>query len=91
MYIYIFSLLLMVHTSIPMVVTCIDSTPGTNGFDFTLMSVLIVDEYGKEFPLVHCTTNRENQIFYFRAVKRRNGVVTPAYKIYALAEDFYTA
>ena len=30
-------------------VICIDSTHGTNGYDFTLISVLIVDEYGKDF------------------------------------------
>ena len=28
-------------------VVCIDSTHGTNGYDFTLISVLIVDEYGE--------------------------------------------
>ena len=30
-------------------VLCVDSTHGTNGYDFTLITVLVVDEYGEGF------------------------------------------
>ena len=75
-------------------VICIDSTHGTNGYDITLISVLIVDEYGEGFPVAWCISNREDQILlmnFFCALKRRIGVVSPAYIMSDLAEQFYTA
>ena len=73
---------------------CIGSTHGTNGYDFTLISILIVDEYGEGFPVGWCISNREDQfllINFFNAIKRRIGVVTPAWLMSDLAEQFYTA
>ena len=35
-------------------VLCVDSTHGTNGYDFTLITVLVVDEYGEGFPVAWC-------------------------------------
>ena len=31
-------------------VVCIDATHGTNGYDFKLISMLVVDEFGEGFP-----------------------------------------
>ena len=75
-------------------VICIDTTHGTNGYDFTLISVLIVNEYGEGFSVAWVISNREDQILlmnFFRALKRRIGVVSPAYIISDLAEQFHTA
>ena len=30
---------------------CIDSTHGTNGYDFNLITVMVVDEFGEGFPV----------------------------------------
>lgn len=75
-------------------VICINSTHGTNGYDFTLISLLIVDEYGEGFPVGWCISNREDQfllINFFNAIKKRIGVVTPAWLMTDLAEQFYSA
>ena len=64
-------------------VICIDSTYRTNGYDFTLISVLIVDEYGEGFPVAWVIFNREDQILlmnFFRALKRRMLDITLAIK-----------
>ena len=75
-------------------VICIDTTHGTNGYDFTLISVLIVDEYGEGFSVAWVISNWEDQILlmnFFRALKRRIVVVSPAYIMSDLAEQFHTA
>lgn len=39
---------------------CVDSTHGTNAYDFLLTSVLVVDEFGEGFPAAWCITNHED-------------------------------
>lgn len=36
---------------------CIDSTHGTTGYDFSLTTLVTVDEYGAGFPLAVCISN----------------------------------
>ena len=31
-------------------VVCVDATHGTNAYDFKLITLLVVDEYGEAFP-----------------------------------------
>ena len=35
----------------PNQVICIDATHGTNAYDFSLLTVLVVDEYGEGYPV----------------------------------------
>ena len=39
---------------------CCDSTHGTTGYDFTLTSLLVIDEYGEGIPVAWCISNHEN-------------------------------
>ena len=41
---------------------CVDGTHGTNGYDFTLITVMVIDEYGEGFPVAWCISNREDQL-----------------------------
>ena len=75
-------------------VVCIDGTHGTNGYDFTLITVIVIDEYGEGFPVAWCISNREDQLLlinFFTALKKRVGIVSPAWLMSDLAEQFYTA
>ena len=41
-------------------VICVDATHGTNIYDFYLISVLLVDEFGEGIPVVWAISNRED-------------------------------
>lgn len=41
--------------------TCVDGTHGTTGFDFQLVTLLYVDEYGVAFAVAFCITNKVDQ------------------------------
>ena len=49
-------------------IICVDSTHGTNGYNFSLITVMVIDEYGEGFPMAWCISNREDHplllIFY---------------------------
>ena len=73
---------------------CVGGTHGTNGYDFTLITVVVIDEYGEGFPAAWCISNREDQFLlmnFFSALKSRVGVVSPAWFMSDLAEQFYNA
>ncbi len=56
-------------------VVCIDSTHGTNGYDFKLISIVVVDEFGEGFPVAWCFSNREDKILlmnFFQPLKASN-------------------
>ena len=75
-------------------VVCVDGTHGTNGYDFTLITVIVIDEYGEGFPVAWWISNREDQLLlinFFTAIKKRVGIVSPAWLMSVLAEQFYTA
>ena len=42
-------------------VVCIDATHKTNGYDFPLISVVVIDEFGEGFPAAWCISNREDK------------------------------
>ncbi len=70
------------------------STFGTNGYDFILITIMIVDDYGEGFPAAWCISNREDQLVlthFFDAIKDRVGVLTPKWFMSDLAEQFYNA
>ena len=41
-------------------IICVDSTHGTNGYDFNLITVVIVNEFGEGYPVSWCISNRED-------------------------------
>lgn len=75
-------------------VVCIDGTHGTNGYDFTLITVMVVDEYWEGVPVAWCISNREDKLLlinFYKALKQNVGELTPAWFMSDLAEQFYTA
>ena len=75
-------------------IVCVDGTHGTNGYDFNLITVVVVDEYGEGFPVGWCISNREDQFLlmnFFKASKKNVGEVSPARFMSDLAEQFYNA
>ena len=71
-----------------------DSTHGTNGYNFNLITIVVIDEYGEEFPVAWCISNREErtqlQIFY-NEIKEKVGMLTPKWFMSDLADQYYSA
>ena len=66
-----------------------DSTHETNGYDFTLITLMIIDEYGEGFPVAWCISNREDQpllLQFYGAIKNRVGPLSPKWFMSDLAE-----
>ena len=75
-------------------VVCIDATHGTNAYDFELITVLVVDEYGEGFPVAWCISNRQDHLLlanFFTHLKANVGEITPAWLMTDDAEQFYTS
>lgn len=75
-------------------VICIDSTHGTNLYDFTLTALLVVDEYGEGIPVGWMLSNREDVLMlmvFFQALKERVGPIHPQWIMSDMAEQYFTA
>lgn len=54
----------------------IDGTHGTNEYDFSLTTVMVVDDFGMGVPVAYCISNRENtEVFsvFFDIIKKEYG------------------
>ncbi|XP_049276153.1 uncharacterized protein LOC119406737 [Rhipicephalus sanguineus] len=73
---------------------CIDGTHGTTGFDFQLVTLLCVDEFGVGFPVAFCITNKVDQKAmetFFKSVRQKHGEVTARVFMSDDAPSFYNA
>ena len=73
---------------------CIDSTHGTNTYDFKVITMLVVDEYGEGIPVGWLICNREDAIClveFFKAIKERTGDIKPNWFMSDDAGQFYNA
>ena len=73
---------------------CMDSTFGTNTYDFYLTTVLVVDEYGEGILVAWLVTNRENTTTltqFLESVKKQTGPIAPTTFMSDDAEQYYTA
>ncbi|GFQ95769.1 c2H2-type domain-containing protein [Trichonephila clavata] len=41
-------------------IVCVDSTHGTDSYNFKLITVLVVDDFGEGFPVAWCISNQED-------------------------------
>ena len=60
-------------------VVCMDATHGTNTYDFYLITILVIDEFGEGFPTAWCITNKEDETsitVFLAKVKSNIGSVT---------------
>ena len=57
---------------------CIDSTHGTNTYDFSLTTLLTVDEFGAGFSMSFCVSNRTDARAmknFFDCIKEKSGII----------------
>lgn len=72
----------------------IDGTHGTNAYDLTLNSLLIIDEFGSGFPVAWCLSNHEDATamrIFFDVLKRACGRITPKWFMSDMANQYYNA
>ena len=62
----------------------IDSTHRTTGYDFQLITIVVVDELGEGYPIAWCLSNREDQIVL-------TGTISPSWFMSDDADQFYGA
>ena len=63
---------------------CVDCTHRTNGYNFNLITIIVVDEYGEGYPVAWCVSNREDQVIlqvFYNSIKKNSWN--------ALAQIFY--
>ncbi|XP_068087050.1 uncharacterized protein [Anabrus simplex] len=73
---------------------CIDSTHGTNQYDFQLTSLLVVDEYGEGIPVAFLLSNRVDTntlTHFFNVLKSKVGSITCEVFMSDDAPEFYNA
>ena len=73
---------------------CIDATHGTNMYNFYLITVLVVDEYGEGLPVGWMISNREDSIAlieFFKSIKIVCGNITPKWFMSDDAEQYFNA
>ena len=75
-------------------VVCVDATHGTNTYDFQLITILVMDEFGEGFPAGWCISNKEDHILlsnFYRHVRQHTGSILPMWFMSDDAEQYYTA
>ena len=78
----------------PMSIECVDSTHGTDGYDFHLSKVMVLDDNRQSFPMVFLYSNRETEdIFqlFFQAIKVKAGDITCNTFTSDMTPQFYNA
>lgn len=71
-------------------VVCADPTHGTN----TLISVLVIDEFGEGFPVAWCIANREDGVLlniFFSHLKEKTGSFSPKWFMSDMAEQYFSS
>ena len=75
-------------------VLCMDSTHGTNAYDFNLMTAIVIDEYGEGIPVLWAISNRQDMetlTIAIRAMKTRTGQVSPMWFMSDDAQQYFNA
>ena len=75
-------------------VVCIDSTHKTTGYDFLLITVMVVDEFGEGYPVAWCLCNREDQILmtiFMKQLHTRVGNLIPEWFMSDDAHQFFNS
>ena len=73
---------------------CIDSTHGTNAYDFMLNTVLVIDDFGEGFPVAWCLSNHEDfttMVIFFNEIKKNSGVIHSNFVMTDMAEQYFNA
>ena len=73
---------------------CVDTTHGTNMYDFLLTTVMVVDDFGTGQPVGWCMANHETFPFvkvFFDALIKNSGNFSPKWFMSDLAPQYYDA
>ena len=73
---------------------CIDSTHGTNMYNFNLVTIVVIDEYGEGVPVGWMLSNREDAmaiIPFFTAIKARCDNIIPNWFMSDDSDNFFNA
>ena len=74
-------------------VVCVDATHGTNTYDFQLISIIVIDEFGEGFPAGWCLANKEDGVLlqvFFSHLKANTGIFSPKWLMSDMAEQYYS-
>lgn len=75
-------------------IVCIDSTHGTNIYDFHLTTLLVVDEFGNGIPTAFCISNKKDTatwITFFEKIRDRGIFLQPTIFMSDIDDSFYNA
>ena len=75
-------------------VICVDATHGTNAYNFLLISLIVVDEFGEGFPAGWCFSNKEDKtllVNFFTHLKSRSGNIGPQWFMSDDADQYFSA
>ena len=75
-------------------IICMDATHGTNAYDFQLISIVVVDEYGEGLPVGWMISNREDTTAlcaFLNAIKTTCGIIEPEWFMSDDAEQYFNA
>ena len=75
-------------------VICVDATHGTNSYNFQLVSVLVIDEFGEGFPAGWCICNKEDHVLlsnFFAHLKEKTGPISPDGFMSDMAGQYYSS
>ena len=73
---------------------CCDSTHGTNAYDFSLTTILVIDEFGQGLPAGWCLSSHEDfttMTIFFKEIKKNCGLVNSKFFMSDMAPQFYNA
>ena len=73
---------------------CFDTTHGTNAYDFFLLSIMAIHEFGEGIPVGRMVSNKEDclvVIDFLQTVGERCGVLNTKWFMSDDAEQFFTA
>ena len=71
--------------------SCIDSTHRINSYNFSLVTLVVVDEFGEGYPVGWCLSNHEDKFVlhnFLAEIKKRIGSITPQWFVCDYAEQF---
>lgn len=73
---------------------CCDTTHGTNSYDFSLTTILAINEYGQGFPAAWCLSSHEDfttMTIFPNEIKKNTGDVNATFFMSNMAPQFYNA
>src|ERR1043165_5751812 len=75
-------------------VVCIDSTHGTNAYNFYLTTLMVLDGHREGYPVAFLYSNRQTEetfILFFQAIRAKSDIINCQTFMSDLAHGFYNA